>query len=85
MRKMPPRDHPLEAITLKAMENDEAQDAIKLAIYLAGRLAHGPLLTAYKKVAQDVLDNLEARGLAVRDGHGWYYLVKAARKGARAK
>jgi hypothetical protein len=75
MRQLFRDTHPLEAIAMKAMENGEAQDAIKLTTYLAGRSAHGPLLTAYKRVAQDVLDNLEARGLAICDGAGWYRLV----------
>jgi hypothetical protein len=70
--------HPLEAVALKAMENGEAQDAIKLVAYLAGRIGslEPPLLNAYKRVAQDVLNNLEARGLIVCDAAGWYRLAK---------
>jgi len=77
--------HPLEAIALKAMETDEAQDAIKLTGHLAGRTVPGPLLNAYKRVAQDVLENLEARGLAERDDLGWYRLTAIARQRGSAK
>jgi hypothetical protein len=73
---------PLRPIALKALEA-RAQDALSLGIHLAGR---GPLSLqlreAYKKVAQDLLDDLEARGQAVRDEEGWYFLAGDAKKGA---
>jgi hypothetical protein len=73
---------PLRPIALKALEG-RAQDALSMGIHLAGR---GPLplqlREAYKKVAQDLLDDLEARGLAVRDKEGWYFLAGDAKKGA---
>jgi hypothetical protein len=60
---------------LKALES-RAQDALSLGIHLAGRGPLPPQLRdAYKEVAQDLLDDLEARGLAVRDGAGWYRLA----------
>jgi hypothetical protein len=67
--------HPLKLIALTALES-RAQDALSLGILLAGRgpLPH-QLREAYKEVAQDLLDDLEARGLAVRDGAGWYWLA----------
>jgi len=65
----------LKLIALKALES-RAQDAISLGICLAGRGPLPPQLRdAYKEVAQDLLDDLEARGLAVRDGAGWYRLA----------
>jgi hypothetical protein len=71
--KTPPREHPLEHIALKALATG-AQDAITLIVHLSGQSPPptAPLLNAYKRVAKDVLDNLEARGLASRDGAGWY-------------
>jgi hypothetical protein len=60
---------------LKALE-DRAQDALSLGIHLAGRGPLPPQLRdAYKEVAQDLLEDLEGRGLAVRDGAGWYRLA----------
>jgi hypothetical protein len=65
----------LEAHVLSVMENGESQDAISLIERLAGRpslLLKSSLLKAYQQVAQDVLNNLQQRGLIRRDEHGWY-------------
>jgi hypothetical protein len=83
VKKRPPHDHPLTEIALKAFEKGP-QDAITLITVLSGYSPPPttPLMNAYKRVAKDVIENLEARGLIYNGDASWYYLVKAEQKGA---
>jgi len=68
-------EHPLEAHVLSVMEHGKAQDSTTLTECLAGcsgLFLPSPLFKAYRRVAQDILDNLEKRGLIKRSEYGWY-------------
>jgi len=80
----PPHNHPLTEVALKAFA-ESGQDARSLVTYLSGYSpAPTPALTnAYLCVAKDVIENLVERGLIYHGDGPWYYLVKAAKKGAK--
>jgi hypothetical protein len=69
------KEHPLGAHVLSVMENGKPQDSITLTECLAGcscLFLTSPLFKAYRRVAQDILDNLEKPGLIKRSEYGWY-------------